>query len=92
MGNFGQVIGFKMTYEGLNLDCFKNDEIRYKLGVNSIAINEFNRGFKIKRLGKATKKGTGISFEAIKTKEEAKKIREDLIAEQQRLLDLTLSK
>ena len=81
-----------MTYEGLNLDCFKNDEIRYKLGVNSIAINEFNRGFKIKRLGKATKKGTGISFEAIKTKEEAKKIREDLIAEQQRLLDLTLSK
>ncbi len=92
MGKFGEVIGFKMTYPRLNLELFKKDEVHYNLGVNSIAINEFNRGFKIKRLGKATKKGTGITFESIKTEEEAIKLKEELIAEQKRLLDLTLSK
>lgn len=86
-----QIMSFKKVYPRLDLKLFKDDEERYNLALNEIAIKEFNDGFfKVKRVYKATKKGTSIKFESIKTEEEAKKIREELIAERKRLVDIVL--
>lgn len=86
------VVGFKMTYSVLDSELYKKDDARYKLGLIIIAANEFNNGFKIKRIGKATKKGTSITFELIKNKNEALRIREQLVEEQKRLLEIVLTK
>lgn len=64
------VLGFKTTYTRLDLKMFKEDPIKYEGFLLGLAANELRRGFKVKRTSKATKKGTSVTYEAVKSAEE----------------------
>lgn len=51
------VLEYKMTYPNLNIELQKNDSDMYELGLTELAIKEFNRGMKVKRRYRASKKG-----------------------------------
>ncbi len=79
MGQYS-VTGFQMSYKALDLSLFKNNPRDYAIGLLCMEVKEFNRGFKAKRVNKATKKGTTVTYEAIQSEEDALKIREELLA------------
>lgn len=64
------VLGFKTTYTQLDLKMSKEEPIKYEGLLLGLAANELRRGFKVKRTCKATKKGTSVEYEAVKTDEE----------------------
>lgn len=68
------VLGFKTTYKQLDLKMLKEEPIKYEALLLGLALNEFKRGFKVKRTCKATKKGTSVTYEAIKSQEEAEAV------------------
>lgn len=74
------VQGYGMEYPPMNLKLFKTDKKTYDMCVITAHIEGINNGFKVKKIGKATKKGTRITFTTIKSKEDLKqysiKIRE----------------
>lgn len=72
------VTGFEKSWTALNLNLFKNEPDKYKAMLGYVEIQEFNRGFKVKKLRKATEKGTSITFEAITTLEDHDKVYADI--------------
>lgn len=72
------VVGCKIDYPTLDLKLFKEDQDMYNMGILIAADRELKRGLRIKRINKPTRKGTGITFEAIKTKEEEAQYRLDM--------------
>jgi hypothetical protein len=66
-----KVIGYKREYPNLNLKLFKDQRNLYEIAKLSISLFEMKEhGFKATRYNKATKKGTLITFKAIKDKKE----------------------
>lgn len=68
------VLGFKTTYKQLDLKMFKEEPIKYEALLLGLEANQLRRGFKVKRTCKATKKGTSVTYEAIKSQEETEAI------------------
>lgn len=80
MGNISgiSVTGYEKSWPVLSLSLFKNEPDKYKAMLGYVEIQEFNRGFKVKKVRKATKKGTSITFEAITTQEDHDKVYADI--------------
>lgn len=72
------MLGFKTTYTRLDLKMFKEDPIKYEGFLLGLAANELRRGFKVRRTFKATKKGTAVEYEAVKTEEEFEAVLKDI--------------
>lgn len=72
------VLGFKTTYTQLDLKMSNENPIKYEGLLLGLAANELRRGFKVKHTCKATKKGTSVEYEAVKTEEEFKAACEDI--------------
>lgn len=64
------VLGFSKTYKQLDLKMAKEEPIKYEALLLGLQANELRRGFKVKRIGKATKKGTSVKYEAVNSKED----------------------
>lgn len=73
------VIGYKKSWGVMDLDLYKNDIDLYNKYLAFAEIQEFNKGFKVKRINKATRKGTTITFEAIKSEDEYKSLKADIM-------------
>lgn len=80
------ITGFQKSWSIMNLDVYKNDNELYNKYLAFAEIQEFNKGFKIKRVGKSTRKGTTITFEAIKTEEEYKTLKADIVVRHKEFL------
>lgn len=66
------VQGYGMEYPPMNLELFNTNRKSYDMFVLVAHIEEAKKGFKIKKIGKATKKGTKITYTAIESEEDLK--------------------
>jgi len=79
-----QVMGFQKEYPTVNLKMQKEDEKGYEYSILILYTLETERGFKVKKIGKTTRKGTKVTYEVIKSKDEAldyKKLLEQKVKE-----------
>lgn len=81
------VLGFKTTYTQLDLKMSKEDPIKYEGLLLGLAANQLRRGFKVKRTCKATKKGTSVTYEAVKNEEDFKAACEDIKCKDEELCE-----
>ena len=68
-----QVMGFQKTYPTVNLEMEKKNEKVYEYSILLLYTFETERGFKVKKIGKTTRNGTKVTYEVIKSGEEALK-------------------
>ncbi|MGN7311502.1 hypothetical protein ACTHQ4_10390 [Alkalicoccobacillus gibsonii] len=64
------VTGGKIEWAKLTLNLFKSDEAEYETGRAVVWMEMLNNGQKPKRWNKPTKKGTGVTFTALKDHKE----------------------
>lgn len=79
-----QVMGFQKEYSTVNLKMQKEDERIYDYSILILYTLETERGFKVKKMGKTTRKGTKVTYEVIKSEGEAldyKKLLEQKVKE-----------
>lgn len=62
--------GFTKTYPAINLHLKKSDEKGYDYTILLIYLSEIDKGFKVKRINKTSKKGTTVSYKLIKDAED----------------------
>lgn len=67
------VTEMKMNFPSINLELKNNDFRKYELVVLMLDIIELERGFKVKRINKTTKKGTSVIFESFDSEVKVKK-------------------
>ena len=67
MGEVIGVAGYQMSFPDLTADLLQHKPKVYEMSVIYIGLEELKNGFYMSRIGKATRKGTSISFKAIKT-------------------------
>lgn len=63
----------------MNMALLKEKPLEYQDLVGLVEIAEFNKGFKIKKVGKATKKGTVVQYEAIIGIENYQSLKKDIV-------------
>lgn len=80
------VTGYKKSFSSMNLELYNDKRELYDACLGYAEIMEFNQGFKVKKVGKATKKGTSITFQAIESPEEYNKIRADIVERYKHIL------
>jgi len=66
-----KVMGFQKEYPTVNLKMQKEDEKGYEYSILILYTLETERGFKVKKIGKANKKGTKVTYEVIKNEKDA---------------------
>lgn len=66
-----QVMGFQKEYPIVNLKVQKEDEKGYEYSILILYTLETERGFKVKKIGKTTGKGTKVTYEVIKNEKDA---------------------
>lgn len=66
-----QVMGFQKTYPTVDLKMQQENEKVYKYSILLLYTFETERGFKVKKIGKATTKGTKVTYEVIKNEKDA---------------------
>lgn len=69
---YATVMEFQKEFPTVNLDMMKNNEKEYDYAMLILFTLEAERGFKAKRVGKTTKKGTKVTYTAFKNKEDVK--------------------
>lgn len=67
------VQGYQMEYPPMNLEMLRTNERSFNMSLLVAHIEEAKKGFKVKRIGKTTKKGTKITYTAIENEEDLKK-------------------
>lgn len=70
MGEDVKVVEYSIGYKSMSLKLQQDLEILYDCMTLIVHISELNKGFRVKRFGKATRKGTNVRYSAIKTHEE----------------------
>lgn len=65
-----KVFQYQIEYPYLNLNQQKEDERKFDYGMLYCYIKESEKGFKVKKVGKTTKKGTKFTYEKIKDNED----------------------
>lgn len=79
-----QVMGFQKTYTAVDLKMQQENEKVYEYSILLLYTFETERGFKVKKVGKTTRKGTKVTYEVIKSEGEAleyKKLLEQKVKE-----------
>lgn len=66
------ILGYKMDYPSMNLDLLNKDKKRFDMMIIIIHVNESRKGYKVKRIGKTTKKSTKVTYELINSEEDLK--------------------
>lgn len=77
------VVEYQIEYPTLNLKAQKDDEKMFDYGMLYCYTKECEKGFKVKKVGKTTRKGTKFTYTAIKDKddfEEYKKMLNEMIS------------
>lgn len=74
-----QVMGFQKEYPKVNLKMQKETPHFYEYAILNLYAFETESGFKVKKIGKTTRKGTKVTYEAFKSKEDAEEYRKLLI-------------
>lgn len=72
------IVSYRREISLLNSKLFKENLEQYNAIRDYVEIQEFNEGFKIKKVNKPTSKGTKITFEIIKDEEEYQKCYKDI--------------
>lgn len=67
-----QVMGFQKTYPTVNLKM-QEDKKGYDYAILVLHAIEIENGFKVKKINKTTSKGTKVTYEVIKSEEDALK-------------------
>lgn len=79
-----QVMGFQKTYTAVDLKMQQENEKVYEYSILLLYTFETERGFKVKKIGKTNRSGTKVTYEVIKSEEEAieyKKLLEQKVKE-----------
>lgn len=63
-------VEFQKNYKTVNLKFKNEDEKGYDYTILLLYLEELKKGYKAKRINKATKKGTTVTYSLINTKEE----------------------
>lgn len=66
------VQGYQMECPPMNLELLRTDKKRFDMFLIVAHIEEAKKGFKVKKVGKTTKKGTKITYSAIENEEDLK--------------------
>lgn len=66
---------FTKTFKGINIELGKSDNKGFDYSLLLIYLNELDKGFKVKRINKTTKKGTTVIYESIKDSAELEEYR-----------------
>lgn len=77
------VLEYAIEYPTLNLKAKEDDEKTFDYGMLYCYSKECGEGFKVKKVGKTTKKGTKFTYTAIKDRydfEEYKKVLNEMIS------------
>lgn len=74
-----QVMSFQKEYPNVNLKMQKETPRFYEYAILNIYAFETEHGFKVKKIGKTTRKGTKVTYEAFKSQEDAEEYRKLLI-------------
>lgn len=72
------VVGYSKQFPTVNLKMQNDDPIGYDYSILILYSLETDKGFKVKKIGKTTGKGTKVTYETIKDKEDAIKYKEIL--------------
>lgn len=72
------VQGFQMEYPVVSLELKDSNEKLYDYYVLNLYTLECERGFKVKKIYKTTRKGTKVMFEAFKSEDDVKEYGEFL--------------
>lgn len=91
MNNDIQVLGFDMTYPKMTLEVQRKTPGIYELGILYMLTKESEKGFYSKKIKKATKKGTTITYKAFESQEEADDYMEKLIERKNKLADFNIT-
>lgn len=71
-----QVMSYGKEFPSVNLKMQKDDPMGYEYSLLILYSLETDKGFKVKKIGKTTVKGTKVTYEPIKDKEAAIKYKE----------------
>ncbi|ALS16904.1 hypothetical protein ACQPUL_01025 [Clostridium butyricum] len=74
-----QVMGFQKEYPSVNLKMQKETPKFYDYAILNLHAFETEHGFKVKKIGKTTRKGTKVTYEAFKSQEDSEEYRKFLI-------------
>lgn len=66
-----QVIEFQKTYPVVNLEMQKENGKKYDYSILLLYTLETEKGFKVKRIGKTTRKGTKVTYTSFKSEGDA---------------------
>lgn len=88
------VFEYQINYPNLNLETLKKCKPLFNYGMLHVYIKECKNGFKVKKVGKTSKKGTKITYKPIKDetdfkeyKNKIEKMAEDLKLEFEEKID-----
>lgn len=79
-----QVMEFQKEYTTVNLEMQKEDQREYEYAILILYTLETDKGFKVKKIGKTTRKGTKVTYEAFKSETDSldyKKLLEQKVKE-----------
>ncbi len=72
------VRGYSMEYPTMNLELLKTDEKSFDMCLIVVHLEEARKGFKVKKIGKTTRKGTKVTYAAIESKEDLDKCKKKI--------------
>lgn len=61
-----RVLEFRKDYSNLNIEMMEECKALYDFSILYIHVCELEFGFKVKRIGRTTSKGTRVTYEALK--------------------------
>lgn len=70
MSNDIEVLEYQIQYPTLNLNLKKEDKMMFDFGIIYAHSNQCDKGFKVKKIFKTSKKGTKFTYESIKSNED----------------------